>query len=198
MRESCYQLLKPASCKEYKNILLGYHEPIIVFTDHKNNTFNGLKASDRLLRTCCLLLLEEYGVTFEYLPGNNQKNVVAVALSRLDIDNLKILEEVALTLLSGSESNSISNIKSTIPMHTALIFKEQPKVMEIRLKVKGLAQPHYSIQYIEEYDILCYKDNIQDLHSSIIVTDNKEYCPGTMNIYFIRDRQEQKRLSGIP
>jgi hypothetical protein len=29
------------TCKEYKNILLGY--PIIVFTDHKNNAFNGLK-----------------------------------------------------------------------------------------------------------------------------------------------------------
>jgi hypothetical protein len=52
------------TCKEYKNILLGY--PIIVFTDHKNNTFNGLKsyASDRVLLTCWLLLLEEYGVTF--------------------------------------------------------------------------------------------------------------------------------------
>jgi hypothetical protein len=35
------------TCKEYKNILLGY--PIIVFTDHENNTFNGLKASDRVL-----------------------------------------------------------------------------------------------------------------------------------------------------
>jgi hypothetical protein len=58
------------TCKEYKNILLGYHKPIIVFTDHKNNTFNGLKvqASDRVVRTCWLLLLEEYGVTFEYLP----------------------------------------------------------------------------------------------------------------------------------
>jgi hypothetical protein len=81
------------TCKEYKNILLGY--PIIFFTDHKNNTFNGLKAfsSDRVLRTCWLLLLEEYGVTFEYLPG--KKNVVSVAddLSRLDIDSLKIQEE---------------------------------------------------------------------------------------------------------
>jgi hypothetical protein len=40
-----------------------------------------------------LLLLEEYGVTFEYLPG--KKNVAAVvdALSRLDIDSLKIQEE---------------------------------------------------------------------------------------------------------
>jgi hypothetical protein len=31
-------------CNEYKNILLGYS--IIVFTDHKINTFNGLKATD--------------------------------------------------------------------------------------------------------------------------------------------------------
>jgi hypothetical protein len=74
------------TCKEYKNILLGY--PIIVFTDHKNNTFNGLKASDRVLLLCWLLLIEEYGVTFEYLPG--KKNVVADALSRLHIDSLKI------------------------------------------------------------------------------------------------------------
>jgi hypothetical protein len=58
------------TCKEYKNILLGY--PITVFTDHKNNnTSNGLKASDRLL--LWLLFLEEYGVTFEYLSGKKQK-----------------------------------------------------------------------------------------------------------------------------
>jgi hypothetical protein len=60
------------TCKEYKNILLGYNKPIIVFTDHKNNTFNCLKASDRVVRTCWLLLLEEYGVTFEYLPGKEK------------------------------------------------------------------------------------------------------------------------------
>jgi hypothetical protein len=82
---------------------------MIVVTDHKNNTFNGLKASDRVLLICWLLLLEEYGVTFEYLQG--KKNVVADALSRLDIDSLKIQEEEVLTLLSGSENNSISNIK---------------------------------------------------------------------------------------
>jgi RNase H-like domain found in reverse transcriptase len=86
--------------REYKNILLGY--PIIVYTDHKNNTF-----------TRWLLFLEE--VTFEYLPG--KKNVVADALSRLDIDDQKIQKEEVLALLSESE---FSNIK--FPMHTALIF----------------------------------------------------------------------------
>jgi hypothetical protein len=42
------------------------------------------------------LLLEEYGVTFEYLPG---KKSVADALSRLDIDSLKIQEEEVFTSL---------------------------------------------------------------------------------------------------
>jgi hypothetical protein len=88
--------------KEYKNILLGYQQPIIVFRDHKNNSFNGLKASDSLLRTCWLLLIEEYGVTFEYLPGKKNVGTVADALSRLDIDSLKIQKEEVLTLLSGS------------------------------------------------------------------------------------------------
>jgi hypothetical protein len=74
------------------------------------------------LRTCWLLLLEEYGVTFEYLPGKKQKNVIADVLSRHNIDSLKIQEEEVLTLLSGSENNSISNIK--FQMHNALISKE--------------------------------------------------------------------------
>jgi hypothetical protein len=61
-----------------------------------------------------LLLLEEYGVTFEYLQGKKQKNVVADALSRLDIDSLKIQEEELLTFLSGSETTAsvISNEQS--------------------------------------------------------------------------------------
>jgi hypothetical protein len=94
------------------------------------------------LLLCWLLLLEEYGVLFEYLPG--QKNIVADDLFRLDIDSLKIQDsrEEVLTLLSESENNSIINIKLTIPMHTALIFKEQAKVKEPRLREKGLTQPH--------------------------------------------------------
>jgi hypothetical protein len=78
-------------------------------------------------------------------------------------------------------------------MHTALIFKEQAKVKEPGLREKGLSQPHYSMQYIEGYDLLCYKEKIY-IPQSLRQRD----CPGTMNIYFIRDRLKQKRLSGTP
>jgi hypothetical protein len=82
------------------------------------------------------LLLEEYGVPFEYLHGKKNVDVIADALSRLDIDSLKIQEEQqdVFTYLSGSENNSISNIKSTVPMHNALIFKEEAKVKEPGLR----------------------------------------------------------------
>jgi hypothetical protein len=58
-------------------------------------------------------------------------------------------EKEELTLLSGSENNSISNIKSTIPIQNASIFKEQAKVKNTGLREKRLTQPHYSIQHIE-------------------------------------------------
>jgi hypothetical protein len=85
------------------------------------------------------------------LPGNKNVALVADALSFLDIDSLKIQEEEeeVLTLLSGSTNSSISNIKSTIPIHTALIFKEQAKVKQSGLREKGLAQPHYSIYHVK-------------------------------------------------
>jgi hypothetical protein len=54
-------------------------------------------------------------------------DTVVDALSRLDIDRLKIQEEEVLTLLSGSENKSISNIKVTFQMQTPLICKEQAK-----------------------------------------------------------------------
>jgi hypothetical protein len=62
-----------------------------------------------------------------------------------------------LTLLSGSENNSISNIKLTMPMHTTFIFKEQAKVKLPGLGEKDLAQTNYSIQHIEGYDLLSAK-----------------------------------------
>jgi hypothetical protein len=111
-----------------------------------------------------LLLLEVYGVISKCLAGKKQKNaaVVANAVSCLEIDSLKIQEETeeASTLLSGSENNSIIDIKLSFPIHIGLIFKEQAKFKEAGLREKGLAQPHYSIKHIEGYDLLCYKEKI--------------------------------------
>jgi hypothetical protein len=41
-----------------------------------------------------------------------------------------------------------------------LDLQRTSKVKENRLREKDLAQPHYSIQHIEGYDLLCYKENI--------------------------------------
>jgi hypothetical protein len=71
------------------------------------------------------LLLGEYRVSFEYLPG--MKNVVADVLSRLYTNDMKIQKVEALALLSESEH---SNIK--FPMNTALIFKDQTRVNGLR------------------------------------------------------------------
>jgi hypothetical protein len=88
-----------------------------------------------------ILLLEEYGVTFEYIPVKKNVPASTDTLSRLDINSLKIQEEEeeVLPLLSGSENNSTSNIKLMIPMHTALICKEQTNRNSQKIKRKGLS-----------------------------------------------------------
>jgi hypothetical protein len=64
------------------------------------------------------LILEEYGVTFEYLPGKKYVSTFADALSCLEIDSLNIHEnKEELTLLSKSENSNINKIKLTILMH---------------------------------------------------------------------------------
>jgi hypothetical protein len=67
--------------------------------------------------------------------------IFADTLFRLEIDSLKIknnTDEVFI-LLSGSENSSISNIKSTIPIHTALILKGKTTDKELGFREKGLA-----------------------------------------------------------
>jgi hypothetical protein len=80
-------------------------------------------------------------------------------------------------------------------MHTALIFKEQEKVKELGLREKGLSQPHYSMQHIEEYDLICYKEKIyipQSLRQRILSWYH-EYL-----LHLGQTRTEKSRLSGIP
>jgi hypothetical protein len=62
-------------------------------------------------------------------------------------------------------------------MHTALIFKEQAKVKNTGIREMGLAQPHYSIQHIEGYDLLCYKEKIYIPQSLIQETNSTVLVP---------------------
>jgi hypothetical protein len=95
---------------------------------------------------CWILLLEKYGVIFEYLPEMILKNMASIAdtLSSLDINILKIQEETQeeFTIISWSEKISNSNIKSSTPMHNSLIFKEVAKFKQKRIREKGPSQPH--------------------------------------------------------
>jgi hypothetical protein len=77
------------------------------------------------------------GLTFEYLALKKQRNVVADALSCLDIDSLKIQENEVLTLLSGSESNSSSNIKFNSLNNYCLDLQRTSKSQELWIKRKG-------------------------------------------------------------
>jgi hypothetical protein len=66
--------------KEYRNIMLG--QQITVWTDHKNLTCKNI-TTERVMRW--RLLLEEYGPDIKYIQGS--KNIVADALSRLDLED---------------------------------------------------------------------------------------------------------------
>jgi hypothetical protein len=100
-----------------------------------------------------------------------------------------------ITLLSGSENSSTSNIKYN-PDAYCLDLQRTSKIQRSRIKRKGVSSTSLlNTSYWRVWSNLLQR---KDLHSSIIETDNKEYCPGTMNIYFIWYRLELKRLSRKP
>ena len=83
--------------KEFKNILLG--QRIRVYTDHENLTYKQFNSS-RVMRW--RLLIEEFGPELVYLQG--KKNIVADALSRLDIEkNSDFPQTFEQLMLSNAE-----------------------------------------------------------------------------------------------
>ena len=67
--------------KEFRNILLG--QQLKIYTDHKNLTYKNFN-TDRVMRW--RLTIEEYSPELIYVPG--QRNIVADALSRLDMEDI--------------------------------------------------------------------------------------------------------------
>jgi hypothetical protein len=76
-----------------------------------------------------ILLLEEYGVTFDYLPGKEKVVSFADNLYHLDNDSLKMQEE------TRSINASLRIRKHQHPLDP----KKQAKVKELELREKGLA-----------------------------------------------------------
>jgi hypothetical protein len=74
--------------KEFRNILLGH--TITVHTDHKNLIYKNFN-TERVMRW--RLILEEYGPELRYIKG--EKNIVAGALSRLDMIEGDVIHNVA-------------------------------------------------------------------------------------------------------
>ena len=71
------------ACSKFRTYILGY--PITVRSDHRSISFlQRCKLSHGRL-TRWILALQEYHITWEYVPG--KKNAVADALSRVNLDN---------------------------------------------------------------------------------------------------------------
>ena len=101
--------------KEFRNILLG--QEIEIHTDHKNLTCKNFN-TDRVMRW--RLILEEYGPKLLYIKG--EKNVVADALSRLDLSDDMPAQ---LTIERQSELFANDDEAGDYPLPYHRIFEEQ-------------------------------------------------------------------------
>lgn len=156
--------------KEFRNILLG--QKIIVFTDHKNLTYKNFN-TDRVMRW--RLILEEFGPDLTYIKG--EKNIVADALSRLDLsDDGKSMD---IAMLYGMDTNaieyplSLSNIR--------LAQQDDPL-----LKTEASSNPKYHLKSFhgggKQLMLICMNDKIvipKQLEKRIVSWYHEQLChPG--------------------
>jgi len=109
--------------KEFRNILLGHQ--VTVYTDHKNLTYKNFN-TERVMRW--RLILEEYGPELRYIKGPH--NVVADALSRLDLDDdVRPLEINQYAELFASEDDDGPDV---YPLRYSRVYDEQQKDEELQ------------------------------------------------------------------
>ena len=120
--------------QKFRAMLYGY--PLIIYTDHKNLTFNTFH-SDRT--THWRLYVKEFGPTFRYLPGT--KNIGADALSRLplvdsyepvdlvevfELDNAAIdICPIAYDCLAKAQQDDVGRLKIEL-VATTIVFSNLP------------------------------------------------------------------------
>ena len=148
----CELLAIVETLKEFRNILLG--QQIIVYTDHKNLTYKNFN-TERVMRW--RLILEEYGPKLQYIKGT--KNVLADALSRLDIkhDPIQTAEQMAQTV--GLDNNDLP--ADAFPLKYKLIEKAQKRDQSVQDLLK---KPNHTSKTFcggnKQYTLICHKGKI--------------------------------------
>jgi transposase InsO family protein len=122
-----------ATLKEFRNILLG--QQITVFTDHKNLTYKNFN-TERVMRW--RLVLEEFGPDLQYIKG--EKNIVADALSRLDIDDDQEIFNISESF--GYDDDDLP--PSSFPLRYKDIKKAQLSNPELQAKLLSRKDYNYS------------------------------------------------------
>ena len=144
--------------KEFRNILMGHK--IKVFTDHKNLTYKQFN-TERVMRW--RLILEEFGPELIYIKGEN--NIVADALSRLDIQPTRVLDEIQLAELYGLDDSDLP--ENAFPLNYKNIAKSQHDDKLLMNTLQKSLQVDNSPYHIKVFrgggktrELVCYKEKI--------------------------------------
>ena len=161
--------------KEFRNILLGHK--VVVHTDHKNIIYGNLN-SDRVARW--RLLLEEFGPEYVHVAGKD--NVVADALSRMDMDDdsKAMVSAYCMATLSRNEeamsdkelleecfgvhtrrNKDIPTVEELeqFPMSPKLLAKAQVADKELMKSVEK-SRKEFTIKTVEGKELLCHNGKI--------------------------------------
>ena len=149
---------KSAPVSEYRTILYG--NKVLVFTDHRNLTFNRL-SSQRTLHW--RLIAEEFNITLIFRPGAS--NLAADAVSRLPLQDAE--EPTAITELEKKFYDTYFTlpIQSIITSHFPLQFNiiQQHQQKDSSLKQLTTSSPNqYKIRSLGDFQLLHYRKHVSD------------------------------------